>query len=67
MTRVVPQSKPWCFRPVPKVCFWTIASAERAAENIGRRSASDRELVIFFCTVHQAFHLGHQPRKEDDR
>jgi hypothetical protein len=63
--RVVPQIKHWCFRPVPKILFPTIAAAERAAvQMIARGQEPGRELVVFFCEIHQNFHLGHMPRRE---
>jgi hypothetical protein len=68
MIRVVPQGRRRCWRP--KVCYASIADAEKHAATLIRRDrlrgefSPGCELVCYFCAQHTNFHLGHLTRKD---
>jgi hypothetical protein len=57
-----------CWRARPKVCHSSIslaiAEATRLEQKDRRRRRAGRRLVVYWCPVHQTWHVGHDRRQE---
>jgi len=60
-----------CWRARPKKCHpsfsLAIAEAVRLEKRDRRRGVAARPLVVYWCQVHQSWHLGHERTEQGPR